>query len=1111
MSASIAKRVDCVARGCGVDEPLDIATALSPVRSSVVEACAGSGKTWLLVSRMLRLLLAGAAPSELLAITFTRKAAQEMTDRLHDWLRLLALADDATVREFLRERAVPEAEIDALLPRARGLLETVLTAQPGPTVTTFHGWFLDLLKRAPLEAGLPWGTPLLEREKQLQGEVRDSLLARWAAAPESPEGAALLALLADIGEHNLRALLAHFLQARSEWWAVTDGQPDPVAYALTQLRLLLHADLDTDPVAAFWADEEMTARVERVGLALAKGSDAERRTGTAILGAWAEPDFECLRGLILKKDGGRRVKKANAPTLKAMGAEADRFLRDYETLESGFERIAAIQTDQRIWALNRHGLLLGHALLQGYQDAKAQQGVIDFADAEWLACRLLASEEHAPALALKLDARYRHLLLDEFQDTNPLQWQALSTWLTEARGADSDMTVFMVGDPKQAIYRFRRGEARVFTAAAAFLRSHFGAPLFRTSMTRRLAPAVVQALNPVFAGIDGFAPHVHAPANETRPGALRCLPIQVEKSDPAATGSLRNPLTTPRAEADDKAVHVEAQRFAEVLRNEILDRWNVVDESPPPQPSPACGRGGVARPMRPARAGDVMALVRRRTHLHLYERALEAAGIPFISSRRGGLLHALEARDLIALLDTLLLPRAELKLAHVLKSPLFSCSDADLLRVFIPSPTDGIRGWERLTALAEQPDCPSGLARAARLLGRWQAHIGMLPVHDLLDRIYFEGDLEARYAAAAPEAMRPQIGANLRAFMQLALTQDAGRYPTLAGFIRELASLTDDVDAAPGEGLAADGENAVRLLTIHGAKGLEAPIVWLLGGNDHARGDSYTVLAPWPPEAPQPVHFSLVGRQAERGSSREHWLTEEAELAQRESDNLLYVALTRAEQGLIVSGAADRNAWLQRVDAAWQELPLPTDLPPAAASDEPCPSSPPPRIAAPAIGQRLPPPVANPAAARGELFHACLEQHAPPGARRDLPALATHLGLAAELSRIESAARGLLAQPRLAQFFDPARYRRAFNELALLDADGRTQRLDRVVEFADAVWLIDYKTGDDNRGLSDVQLAERHRPQLAAYRTMLGGLYPDRPVRAALLLSDGRLVDMDTL
>jgi len=1168
-------------------KPLDNTVALSPSHSSVVEACAGSGKTWLLVSRMIRLLLAGAKPSELLAITFTRKAAQEMTDRLHEWLRVLALEDDATVGAFLRERAVPDAEVDALLPRARGLLEAVLTAQPGPTVTTFHGWFLDLLKRAPLEAGLPWGAPLLEREKQLQNEVRDALLARWAAAgslrssgapagvllagaaaPESQEGAALLALLTDLGEHNLRAMLSHFMQARAEWWAYTDSQSDPVSYALAQLRPGLYEDLDTDPVAAFWTDELMTARVKRVGFALEKGGKSEQARAPEIQRCLSLPPDEAHAALMkyLMTAGQRRKKQATKELEKALGAELDTYLRDLDTLETALEAITAIQTDIRIWTLNRHGLLLGHALVQGYQDAKAQQGVIDFTDAEWLACRLLQSEEHAPGLALKLDARYRHLLLDEFQDTNPLQWQALSTWLAEARAADSAMTVFMVGDPKQAIYRFRRGEARVFTAAAEFLRTHFDAPLFSTTMTRRLSPAVVQAINPLFSEVEGFAEHSHAPANEARPGALRCLPIRMNKAESstafalpnkgtpihyAASGHvwshMRNPLTTPVPDTDDNAAHSEAQTFAQILHDDVLDRWEVVDKR--------------TKQPRPARAGDVMALVKKRTHLHLYERALESAGIPFITSRRGGLLHALEAQDVIALLETLLLPHADLKLAHTLKSPVFACSDEDLLAVFASSPAHETRGWERLNTLAGQADCPptlhpqgvgrgckdaealkdsdprwpeghvesyaptttlhpqgvgrgckdaeaptTTLTRAARLLRDWRARIGTLPVHDLLDHIYFEGDLEARYAAAAPAAMRPQIAANLRAFMQLALTQDGGRYPTLAGFIRELASLTDDADAAPGEGLAADGENAVRLLTIHGSKGLESPIVWLLGGSDHARADSYSVLAPWPPSIPRPAHFSLFGKHDERGAWREPWFAEEALLMQRESDNLLYVALTRAEQGLIVSGAADKCAWLQRVDAAWQAMALPADLPLAHATATPPRATPLPRLQAPATGQRLSPASVHPAAASGELFHACLEHHAPPGARRDLPAVATKLGVTAELKRIEAAARALLAQPHLMRFFDPAQYLRAHNELALLDGDGRTQRLDRVVEFDDTVWLIDYKTGDESLGLPDTYLTERHRPQLANYQTLLSGLYPDKPIHAALLLADGRLV-----
>ncbi|WP_296894426.1 UvrD-helicase domain-containing protein [Thiobacillus sp.] len=1096
-----------------MSEPLDNAIALSPARSAVVEACAGSGKTWLLVSRMLRLLLAGAAPSELLAITFTRKAAQEMTDRLHEWLRLLALEDDATVHEFLRARAVPDAEIGAMLPRARSLLETVLTAQPGPTVTTFHGWFLDLLKRAPLEAGLPWGAPLLERESQLLSEVRDRQFNRWAAAPDTAEGAALLTLLADIGEHNLRTLLKHFVQARAEWWAYTDGQADPVAYALNQLRPLLHPDLDGDPVAAFWADESTAARVKRICLALEKGSKSEQARAPEIQHSLDLPPDDAHGALMkhLMTAGKRRKKQATKELEKALGGELDTYLRDLDMLETALETLTAIQTDIRIWNLNRHGLLLGHMLLAAYQDAKSQQGVIDFADAEWQACRLLASEEHAPALALKLDARYRHLLLDEFQDTNPLQWQALSTWLLEARSADSDMTVFMVGDPKQAIYRFRRGEARVFDAAAEFLHAHFGAPRFSTDMTRRLAPSVVAAINPVFADVAGFAAHTHAPENADRPGALRSLPVQVEKTEAATVDGLpptgtpihnaasghvwrpmRNPLTTPQPEADDRAVHAEARQFARVLRDEVLDRWGVMDGGSP----------------RAARPGDVMALVRKRTHLHLYERELEAARIPFITSRRGGLLHALEARDVIALLETLLLPHADLKLAHVLKSPVFGCSDEDLLRVFAPQPPDETRGWERLATLIHQTGCPPTLARAASLLDRWRTHCGTLPVHDLLDRIYFEGDLEARYAAAVPEAMRPQVAANLRAFMQLALTQDAGRYPTLAGFIRELASLIDDADAAPGEGLAAEGENAVRLLTIHGAKGLEAPIVWLLGGSDYQKGASHAVLAPWPPEAPRPVHFSLFGRQEEQGACRGAWFEEEAGLAQRESDNLLYVALTRAEQALIVSGDAEKNAWLQRVDAAWRNLGLPADLPPATtrAADR---LLPPIRIDAPAIGQRVGMPVTNPAAASGELFHACLEHHAPPGTPRDLAVLATHLGLENQLDAIESAARTLLAKPHLTRFFDPAQYRRAYNELILLDGHGRLQRLDRVVECDDSVWLIDYKTGDDSRTLSDTELTERHRTQLAGYRTLLAALYPGKPLHAALLLADGRLVELN--
>lgn len=1098
-----------------MSEPLDMTVALDPTRSVVVEACAGSGKTWLLVSRMIRLLLAGAKPSELLAITFTRKAAQEMLDRLQEWLQLLALDEDAEVRDFLRKREIAEDDIDSLLPRARGLLEAVLTAQPGPTITTFHGWFLDLLKRAPLEAGLPWGAPLLENESLLRREVWEQVTAQWAAQPESPCGQALMRLLEEPGEASLKKLLFRFSSRRVEWWAYTEGQPDPVGYAQEVLRKQLAYDPETNPVAAFWADELMIARVKRVGFALEKGGKSERDRAQEIQRSLSLAPDAAHAALMkyLMTAGQRRKKQATKELEKALGAELDTYLRDLDKLESALEAIAAHQTEIRIWALNRHGLLLGQDFIEAFQAAKARQGVIDFNDAEWLACKLLQNEHLAPALNLKLDARYRHLLLDEFQDTNPLQWQALSTWLGEARAADADMTVFMVGDPKQAIYRFRRGEARIFNAAADFLKQHFNAARFTNNQTRRLAPEVVRALNPVFAGEEWFEPHTHAEANNALPGAVRHVPLVAEKFGTSEnhTTELRNPLTTPLEESEDRAVHLEAKAFARVLREEVIGQWGLTDDSA----SLLSQEAGGSKPLRPANYGDVLALVRKRTHLKVYEQALEAVGIPFITSRRGGLLHALEAQDLVALLETLLMPHANLKLAHALKCPVFDCSDNELLLLFTP---DGPPGWDTLSTLASAPDCTPALARAARLLASWREHVGTLPVHDLLDRIYFEGDVEARYAAAVPEAMRPLVSANLRAFMQLALTQDGGRYPSLAGFIRELKTLVNDADAAPDEGIAADGENAVRLLTIHGAKGLEAPIVWLLGGTDHDNGSSHDVLSPWPPTHIKPEHFSLFGKKEDRGAFREAWFAEEDAEDQREDANLLYVALTRAKQALIVSGNGEhakttgkmKCAWLDRVSAAWENATLPASLPPApAAREDAAPSEAAPLLPTLNVGQRTAARPQSREAVLGELFHACLEHYAPPGNTRDLTSLALQLGLDSDaLTRAETQTKALLAQPGLMRFFNPSHYLTARNELAFINQAGDVGRIDRLVEFEDEIWVLDYKTGEAETALEASDLIARHRGQLEEYAGAARALWPGKAVRAGLILASGKLISL---
>ncbi|MBU1775446.1 MAG: UvrD-helicase domain-containing protein, partial [Gammaproteobacteria bacterium] len=794
--------------------------ALDPTRSVVVEACAGSGKTWLLVSRMVRLLLDGAQPSQILAITFTRKAAQEMQARLQQWLRDLALGDEASVRTFFAERGIPELG-DEQIQRARNLYKEVLLAQPGITISTFHGWFMQVLQRAPLNADVMQGLSLLERAGAEQEEAWEELLEQMRKQPDGTEAQYMQRLFGEYGLFTARKLLFNFLGKRAEWWAYTQGQVDTLAFALNKLRHDLDVDMEFDPVEDWGmcgiSEESLFAFIHYLGR---DGTEVQKGKAGELERAWTdtapESRFDVIWPLLFTQAGEPRKLKATKKQ------DETKFSKVLSMLHENMQMVRDILADQQAFRHNEAVLHCGVAFLDRYQALKAQKQQMDFSDLEWQLCRLLQQSEHAETMQYKLDSRYRHVLLDEFQDTNPLQWQILRAWFDAAVAVDSQPTVFVVGDPKQSIYRFRRADARLFGVAREYLQEHFAAATLGNSLTRRNAQPVVDAVNAVFREQpDGFEFVEHQTHQKELPGYVLVLPLAdvehnkavvMEKMPPLL---LRDPLTTSRVDAAEGAREIEAEQFAAHIAR-IVSNWVVTEE----------GRE------RRANYGDIMVLVRSRTHLQVYEEALRARHIPFLSSRRGGLLDALEAEDVQALLTFLITPFADIKLAQVLRTPIFSCSDGDLMSLALNSAKFGtlsseggaevsaqhaalsthLSWWQRLQYL----ETPSpALSRAAELLQRWLALADKLPVHDLLDRIYFEGDVLARYSAVLPPEMRAKATANLHAFMEIALSVDAGRYPSLPRFLQELRELRDSSDDAPDEGKLGTAGDAVRIYTVH--------------------------------------------------------------------------------------------------------------------------------------------------------------------------------------------------------------------------------------------------------------------------------------------------------
>ena len=1080
--------------------------ALTPQHAVVVEACAGSGKTWLLVSRIVRLLLDGVAPSEILAITFTRKAAREMRVRLDEWLRLCATADDEVVCDFLRERAVDEADIASHLVRARGLFEAVLTAQPSVTISTFHAWFLDVIQRAPLSAGLV-GLELAEQTLPLLQQAWTQLTQSWMRQADSDLSRSMQALLVELGLFNTRKLLNNFIQRRSEWWAYTQGQTDARKYALERIADEIGVSITTDVADALITDPQFIADIYEYARLLGLNTPTMQQRADAIITTLggnftAEQCFIHLYAIVLTAKGELYSLKATAAQEKRMGIAAqDSLITLHARIGMRLIEVHQQRLAQASYHFNAHALHVGTALLAQYQAVKREARVLDFSDVEWQVAQLLANSDDAEYVQIKLDTRYKQILLDEFQDTNPIQWQILQSWFEAARTSSMMPTLFLVGDPKQAIYRFRGAEAGLFQLATDYLQSQ-GAYYIQQNKTRRSSYHVVTGLNATFAHIQEYPLFLAHDVYETsRPGRIEVLPlVSAPVTEISTITSLRNPLLQARGvDNETHAREIEADQLAARIRD-MVATW-VIDDN---------------NSTRRVQFADIMLLVRSRTQLHHYERALTAAHIPYTSASRRGLLDSMEAQDILNLLQCLSTPYIDLSVARVLRTPIFDCSDDELMALRLAN-IEKRSWWDVLQSNASTPK----LQRAATLLAAWQQYARTLPVHDLLDRIYFEANLIARYQVAVPVAMCKQVTSNLTELLALALSVSGGRYPSLARFLEEVSVLGNSSDSAPDEGIS-DVGNTVTIHTIHGAKGLEAPIVWLLDmGARQAPADNYRVLLDWPLGALRPTHFSLMRTPAELALYQRRYIEQETQHSQREDYNLLYVAMTRARQVLMVSGIVNRRnsagSWHQIIASGFTSVADNNVDAPIIHGDDftsraisaVSPVKRPSAINLP-VGLQHIQPVGKRVCAEdsiasryGTLVHALLEAMTPPHANTDIHALRTRFGAQAEFESAFSMVRQLLQQVHLQRYFDAQQYHLAHNEYAYLRADGSIHRIDRLVIFAQEVWVLDYKTDQHDNA---VNLIARHREQLNEYRNAMQSCYPAHSIHCAMITARAEFI-----
>jgi len=1130
------------------------AKAANPNVSAFATANAGSGKTKVLIDRVARLLLQrpdgrpGAKPDSILCITYTRAAASEMLTRLFRTLGDWAVMEDARLRLTLSklEQTEPGTYSQEQLKAARALFARALETPGGLRIETIHAFCARILRRFPLEAGVVPGFVELEDEDAREMWQRAKRAVILEAAALDPDTMALIARQA--GREGASSALDTVRVAGSPLRAFVSAHGPDLAGIAQALRNVIKPPPRS---AAELAEQAMRtdfplARVQQAVGALEGGAKTDLRLAQQLRDVLANSDeraaFDLYTDVFLTAKGEPRKrspftagvgkKHPVLPELFAMGDDPGAETLRMENVISDIRRAEAFE---RTFAL----LKIGVPALDAYAKEKARRGALDFDDLIERTRGLLLTDGLASWVLYKLDGGLSHLLLDEAQDTSPAQWdliRALTQEFNAGAGAErlqEPRTTFMVGDEKQSIYSFQGADpARFLAETEALTLRDPNAAQAGMRMSFRSSPEILNFVDTVWnsaAAIDtpdASSPPVraddivHTAKRWNEPGLVEIWPVMPRDEAPE-TDAWERPVDAVRVTAPKVKL---AREIAKSIKQMVSGAASVWSE-------------GHTR--RPAQPGDVLILVRERRG-GLFEaiiNALKSAGVPVAGADRLQLADYIGVQDCLNLIRFALLPSRDLTLAEILRGPFAGLMDDDrYLFELAAGRGTGETLWSRVLAsqdpdvIAIRPFLENLIANAAR------------PPYEFLSAVL---DVPGETGVTGWEKLNRRLGTPARdpieALLARALAHDASGPSSLQRFVAEMESTPAEIKRDLAE---AAGE--VRVMTVHGAKGLQAPIVILPDTTAKPKLTSEAILdvggaVIWAPRQDTDIDVSARARALAKAKAEE------------EHRRLLYVALTRAQDRLLIAGhwygGAGETAtgyhpgsWYALCRNAMEHLPSQVREDGCVAFGSSLPAStrtagvPTTGAALPEWARRRPDP--DPASRtlsapsgllgpktrvlapfdpkrearlkRGRLIHSLLQYlpELPPASRSAAGAafLARQTTFTpAQRREMLKAAESILNDPEFSELFQPG----SRAEAAVIGTSGRLPdgmiingRVDRLVVTPERVLVIDFKT--DQPAPDDVSgVAESYIVQMAAYCVVLERAYPGREIGAVLCWTDG--------